>query len=54
MGNMLYQSSDNMDIVKGDNTARYSNAATTKSLNSSKDLTKSLLNYKNVGGCGCK
>lgn len=54
MGNMLYQSSDNMNIVKGDKTARYSNAATTNSLNSSKDLTKSLLNYKNGGGCGCK
>jgi hypothetical protein len=54
MGNMLYQPSDNMNIVKGDKTAKYSNAATTVSLRNSPDLTKSLLNYSNGGGCGCK
>lgn len=54
MGNMLYQASDNMKTVKGDKTAKYSNAATTISLKNSPDLTKSLLNYKNGGGCGCK
>lgn len=42
-----------MDIVKGNETAKYSNAAVTSSLNTSKDLTKSLMNYKNGGGCGC-
>ena len=54
MGNMLYQASDNMNTVKGDKTAKYSNAATTVSLRNSPDLTKNLLNYRNGGGCGCK
>lgn len=54
MGNSLYQASDNMNIVRGDKTAKYSNATTNLSLKNSPDLTKSLLNYKNGGDCGCK
>ena len=54
MGNMLYNASDNKNTIRGDKTAKYSNAATYLSLRNSPDLTKSLVNYNNGGGCGCK
>jgi hypothetical protein len=54
MGNMLYQASDNMNTVKGDKTAKYSNAATNLSLTNSPDLTKSLLNYSKGSNHGSK
>ena len=50
MGNMLYQSSDNKSIIKGDRTAKLTNAAVTTSLASTKDVTKKLAKG---GGCGC-
>jgi hypothetical protein len=53
MGNSLYQASDNMSVVKGDRTAKYSNPATTNSLRNSRDLTTNLVNYRKGGGCGC-
>jgi hypothetical protein len=52
MGNMLYQSFDNKNTIKGSGTAKYSNAATRLSLNAAIDLTKSLLNYKNENNYG--
>lgn len=54
MGNMLYQASDNMSTVKGDKTAKYSNAATNLSLRNSPDLTKSLLNYSKGSNYGSR
>ena len=54
MGNMLYTDSDNKSIIRGDKTAKYSNAATNLSLRNSVDLTKSLVNYNNTNDCGCK
>jgi hypothetical protein len=42
MGNMLYQECDNKKIIKGDATAKPSNAAVSSSLASTTDLTKSL------------
>ena len=49
MGNMLYQSSDNKSIIKGDKTAKPNNYAVGGSLASTKDLTKTLTKK----GCGC-
>lgn len=49
MGNMLYQSSDNKSIIKGDKTAKPNNYAVGGSLKGSPDLTKSLTKK----GCGC-
>lgn len=49
MGNMLYQASDNKSTIKGDKTAKLSNAAVVTSLASTKDVTKKLTK----GGCGC-
>lgn len=54
MGNSLYQASDDPNTIRGNKTAKYSNATTNLSLKNSPDLTKSLLNYKNEGNCGCK
>ena len=51
MGNMLYQASDNMNTVKGDKTAKYSNAATNLSLRNSPDLSKNLLNFTDKLSC---
>jgi hypothetical protein len=42
MGNMLYQSCDNKNIIKGSATAKPSNAAVSTSLASATDLTKTL------------
>ena len=46
MGNSLYHSFDNKNIIKGDKTAKYSNSRIQTSLYNSKDLTNSLVNYK--------
>lgn len=42
MGNTLYQACDNKSTIKGDATAKPSNAYVAVSLKSSPDLTKSL------------
>ena len=49
MGNMLYQASDNKNIIKGSATAIPSNARIDASLKSTRDVTKKLAK----GGCGC-
>ena len=50
MGNMLYQSSDNKSTIKGDRTARPTNATVATSLASTRDVTNKLAKG---GGCGC-
>jgi hypothetical protein len=51
---MLYNASDNKNTIRGDKTAKYSNAATNLSLTNSPDLTKSLLNYSKASNYGGK